>query len=203
MERKEADIKENEFQIGEIIRSLRIRAKLKQEELAEKTGLPRSVISAHETGRRNPSDYQIQRYNTVFECDITDFIPIKNREKMITKTIRLPPDLYEDLQKEASDNDMEVARYIRLLLEKGVQEGFITKSMDTIILLMQEALERTMNKLSQKNKEIPMLLLQNLYLTKYMLRDALHLNSMEVQQIMSDTKDMAREEYHRSKRKDQ
>lgn len=176
---------------------------MKQEELAEKTGLPRSVISAHETGRRNPSDYHIQRYNSVFECDITDFIPVMNRERMITKTIRLPPGLYEDLQNEACDNEMEIAGYIRLLLEKGVQEGFITKSMDSIILMMQEALERTMSKQSQKNKEIPMLLLQNLFLTKYILRDALHLNSMEVQQIMSDTKDMAREEYHCSKRKDQ
>ena len=67
---------------------------------------------------------------------------------------------------------------------------------------MQEALERTMNRQDQKNKEIPMLLLQNQFLTKFMLRDMLHLNSMEVQQIMSDTKDMAREEYHRSRRKE-
>lgn len=181
---------------------MRIRAKLKQEELAEKTGLPRSVISAHETNRRRPSDYQIQRYNSVFDCDITDFVPVQDRVKMITKTIRLPPDLYEDLQKEAADNEIEIAQYIRLLLERGVHEGFITKSMDTIILLMQEALERTMNRQDQKNKEIPMLLLQNQFLTKFMLRDMLHLNSMEVQQIMNDTKDMAREEYHRSRRKE-
>lgn len=176
-----------------------MRLKMKQEDLAEKTGLPRSVISSHETGRRRPSKYHIQRYNIVFECDITNFVPTNSRETMVTKTIRLPPALYSQLQKEAEDNEMEVSKYIRSLLEKGVHEDYITKSMDTLVILLQEAIGRELKK--QQNKEIPISLLQITFMIRYLMRDSLHLSSIELQEIVNDARDMARDEFYRSKGK--
>ena len=64
----EEKIKEDTFKIGDVIHTLRTRNKLKQEELAIMTGLPRSVISAHETGRRTPTKYHIQ--NTMKPLDM-------------------------------------------------------------------------------------------------------------------------------------
>ncbi len=196
-----SEIKKQEFTLGEVIRSLRIRKKLKQEELSKLSGLPRSVISAHETGRRTPSKFQIQRYNEVFECDITNFVPLKNKEPMLSKSIRLSEHLYSELQKEAEKNQMEVSQYIRGLLEKGVQEDYITRSMDTLIILIQEAMERILKKDVQQNKEIPIMLLQCIYMMKYLMRDSLRLSSIEIDSVMDDIKHMAREEYYRRKGK--
>lgn len=169
--------------------------------MAELTGLPRSVISAHETGRRTPTNYQIQRYNEVFECDITNFVPVKSKEPMLSKSIRLPENLYLELKKEAERNQMEASKYIRMILEKGVQEDYIARSMDTLIVLIQEAIERSLNKDSKQNRELPMLMLQNIFLTKYILRDSLHISSLEVDAMIEDAKTMAREEYFRRKGK--
>lgn len=180
---------------------MRIQAKWKQEELAEKTALPRSVISAHETKRRTPSSYQIQKYNSVFECDITNFAPVKGREKMISRSIRISEDLHKDLMNEASKNEMELAQYIRLLLKKGIQEDYITKSMDTLVILIQEAIERIQKKDTQQNRQVPMLLLQSIFLTKYFMRDSLHMSSIELDEIVDNTKMMAREEFYRAKAK--
>lgn len=180
---------------------MRIRKKLKQEELSELTGLPRSVISAHETGRRTPSKYQIQRYNETFECDITNFVPTKTREPMMSKSIRFSEDLYSELQKAAKHNQMEVSQYIRLLLEKGVQEDYITKSMDTLVILIQEAMDRTLKKEAKNNREIPILLFQNIFLIKHILRNVAHLSTLEIEEIVNDTKLMAKEEYYREKGK--
>lgn len=183
-----------------MIRSLRIREKLKQEELAEKTGLPRSVISAHETGRRKPTKYHIQRYCEVFGVDIMNYVDdTPSKENMITRTIRLPPALYEDIKREADENEMEVAQYIRNLLEKGVHERYITKSMDTLIILLQEAIGRELKK--NKDKEVPISILQVVYLLRFIMRDSLHLNSVELQEMIKDAHDMAADDYHRSKRK--
>lgn len=118
---------------------------------------------------------------------------------MVTKTIRLPPALYSQLQKEAEDNEMEVSKYIRSLLEKGVHEDYITKSMDTLVILLQEAIGRELKK--QQNKEIPISLLQIIFMIRYLMRDSLHMSSIELQEIVNDAKDMARDEFYRSKSK--
>ena len=161
--------------------------------------MPRSVISAHETGRRIPSKYHIQKYNEIFGCDITQFVPTKTREKMVTKTLRIPPNLYADLQKEAEQNKMDISKYIRCLLEKGIQEDYITKSMDTIIILMREALDRELKK--HKDKEMPIMMLQMIYLIRFFMRDSLHMNSIELQEMMNDAKELATDDYHKNLRK--
>lgn len=47
-----------------LIRAARLRARLSQAELARRSGVPQSVISAYETGRRRPSLHALERLVT-------------------------------------------------------------------------------------------------------------------------------------------
>ncbi len=194
-------LKEKEFQLGDVIRTLRLRMKLKQEELAVKSGIPRSVISAHETNRRHPTEYQIQRYNEIFGCDITKYVNVTSKERMTSKSVRLPEELYHQLKNEAERNQMDTSSYMRILLEKGIHEDMITKSMDTLIVMIQEAMSRTIRKDSATSKEIPIVLYQLMYMIKFMMRDSLHLSAIEIDSMLDDAKNLGREAFYRQKGK--
>ena len=71
--------------------------------------------------------------------------------------------------------------------------------MDTLVILLQEAIGRELKK--QQNKEIPISLLQIIFMIRYLMRDSLHMSSIELQEIVNDAKDMARDEFYRSKSK--
>ena len=197
----EEKIKEDTFKIGDLIHTLRTRNTLKQEELAIMTGLHRSVISAHETGRRTPTKYHIQKYNEAFGYDITEFAPLEKKMPMTSRSIRLPEQLYSEIKREAEKNEMDVSQYIRMILEKGIHEEYITKSMDTIIVMIQEAVSRAMKKDIQHNREIPIQMLECIYMIKYLMRESLHLSSIEIDTLAEDIRHMAREDFYRRKGK--
>lgn len=48
--------------VGERIRSTRKESKLTQKQLAERMGIPESMVRTYESGRRNPKAYTIQRF---------------------------------------------------------------------------------------------------------------------------------------------
>ena len=88
-----------------------------------------------------------------------------------------------------------------MILEKGIHEEYITKSMDTIIVMIQEAVSRAMKKDIQHNREIPIQMLECIYMIKYLMRESLHLSSIEIDTLAEDIRHMAREDFYRRKGK--
>ncbi|HVA42482.1 MAG TPA: helix-turn-helix transcriptional regulator [Acidimicrobiales bacterium] len=60
---------------GELLRSARRRAGLTQSELATRTGIAQSVISAYESGRREPSVAALRRLATALGTRV-ELVPI-------------------------------------------------------------------------------------------------------------------------------
>ena len=120
---------------------------------------------------------------------------------MTSRSIRLPEHLYSEIKREAEKNEMDVSNYIRMILEKRIHEEYITKSMDTIIVMIQEAVSRAMKKDIQHNREIPIQMLECIYMVKYLMRESLHLSSIEIDTLVEDIRHMAREDFYRRKGK--
>ena len=82
--------------IGNYLRSLRMRAGLRQEELAELLGITPSFISSIEIGRKNPTQDFIDRIAALLELTQRDRDDLKREFADSPKRIDLPTDLPAD-----------------------------------------------------------------------------------------------------------
>ena len=58
-----------------------------------------------------------------------------------------------------------------------------------------------MKKDIQHNREIPIQMLECIYMIKYLMRESLHLSSIEIDTLAEDIRHMAREDFYRRKGK--
>lgn len=73
------------MELGKRLKSLRLQNHLTQEQLAQKLGLTKSVISAYETGSRQPSYDVLVRLSRIFKVT-TDYllnVAPQNQNQMI------------------------------------------------------------------------------------------------------------------------
>lgn len=68
---------------GEKIKKLRIRRKLKQDDIAEVLNLSRAQISNLEAGRRNLNLKQLEKLCNYFKIDITYFVLSENADECL------------------------------------------------------------------------------------------------------------------------
>ena len=59
---------------GEVLRGLRVKSKLSQDELAELTGIQRSNLSALENDRTHMTSYYAEIFSAVFKVHPTDIL---------------------------------------------------------------------------------------------------------------------------------
>ena len=72
--------------LGERIKSERLKRKVSQEELAEKLGLTRASVINLEKGRHRPSVYQVILISSYFNMDYTGLVPfVTEKQKKRTK----------------------------------------------------------------------------------------------------------------------
>jgi transcriptional regulator with XRE-family HTH domain len=71
------------LQLSELIKTERIKRKIKQEQLCNLLDLSRGSITNLEKGRHRPSIYQLLQIAALFEIDYTKLIPIsRERQKL-------------------------------------------------------------------------------------------------------------------------
>ncbi len=71
------------LQLSELIKTERIKRKIKQEQLCNLLDLSRGSITNLEKGRHRPSIYQLLQIAALFEIDYTKLIPISRERQKV------------------------------------------------------------------------------------------------------------------------
>ena len=69
--------------IGDKLKNLRLSKKLKQSDLAEKSGVSRVAIGNYERGARQPNIEILSKIATALEVDITDLLDSQSRDNLM------------------------------------------------------------------------------------------------------------------------
>ena len=84
-----------------VLRDLRIKAGLSQEELARKLGLAKSTISMYENGQREPSLETLEAIADTFNVDMNTLTDSK-------KSVELPDELQQYLEELKNRSEMRI-----------------------------------------------------------------------------------------------
>lgn len=71
------------MELGKRVKALRLQNHLTQEQLAQKLGLTKSVISAYETGSRQPSYDVLIRLSRIFKVSTDYLLNVASQNQMI------------------------------------------------------------------------------------------------------------------------
>lgn len=118
--------------IGNILKSLRIKEGLTQDELAEKVGFSRSAVSMYESGNRTPTPDILEMLADFFNVDMNYITGTTEEEyyldlktKQIAQEIFNNPELRAlfDASKNATPEDLEITKNLLISLKRKEQGG--------------------------------------------------------------------------------
>ena len=118
--------------IGNILKSLRIKENLTQDELAVKVGFSRSTISMYENGNRTPTPDVLEVFADFFNVDMNyitgttkDEYYLDLQTKQMAQEIFDNPELKAlfDASRGATKEDLEITKNLLLSLKRKEQGG--------------------------------------------------------------------------------
>lgn len=118
--------------VGDILKSLRVKESLTQEELAKILKMPRSTIGMYEQGKRVPPTEVLEEFADFYNVDMNYITGQTDEEyyldlqaRQIAQEIKDNPDLkiLFDASRNVSKEDMEIVKNLVLSLKKKEKGG--------------------------------------------------------------------------------
>ncbi|MED2010910.1 helix-turn-helix transcriptional regulator [Brevibacillus borstelensis] len=114
--------------LGERLKSLRTRIKLRQEDIAAKIGIARTTYAMYEQNKREPDNETLQKIADFFDVNV-DFLlgrtnnpaPFNQRNKSLSEFESLFFYELDKLSEEDKQKALDHVRYLRYLAEKDTK----------------------------------------------------------------------------------